>query len=135
MPLHVAKWSTRLAGATDVLTMPFDWRYNGKNFNNRMNLSRIGGKASWEVFVDFSHPLDPSDPTYPHFARLEDTGDFALLTFNNIYSQRAGIQYGYPGSEGPIPTAPGKRDVRITLLNSAQQPILSQSGSYFIDPG
>jgi len=26
-------------------------------------------------------------------------------------------------------------NVRITLLNNAQQPILSQSGSYFIDPG
>ena len=135
MPLHVARWWARLAGATDTLVLPFDHRYNGDNWDNRMKLSRVGGKASWEVFVDFTHPLDPGDPTYPHFAQLEDTGDFATLTFNNIYSERAGIQYGFPGSEGPIPTAPGKRDVRITLLNNARQPILSQSGSYFIDPG
>ena len=135
MPLYIDKWFARLAGKSNTLVLPFDHRFNGDNWNNRMALSRVGGQANWEVFVDFKQQLDPNDPSYPHFARLEDNGDFALLTFNNKYSMRAGIQYGFPGSEGPIPTAVGKHDVRITLLNKDQQPLASQSGSYFIDSG
>jgi len=135
MTLQVTKWLARLKTKSDFLVLPFDARFNGDNWKNRMKLSRVGGAANWEVFVDFAAPMDPNDPSYPHFARLEDTGDFALLTFNNKYSTRAGIQYGFPGSQGPIPTSVGKRDVRITLLNASQQPLLSQSGSYLIDPG
>ncbi|MCG6962338.1 MAG: hypothetical protein LJE95_03615 [Acidobacteria bacterium] len=135
MTLQVTKWLARLTGKRGGLVLPFDARFNGGNWNNRLPLSRIGGTANWEVFVDFASQMDPNDPSYPRYARLEDSGDFALLTFNCTWSMRAGVQYGVPGSQGPVPNAVGRRDVRITLLNGAQQPLLSQSGSYFIDPG
>lgn len=71
-----------------------------------MKLSRVGGKASWEVFVDFTHPLDPGDPTYPHFAQPEDTGDFATLTFNILSSAPASLRL--PRQRGADPDRAGQ---------------------------
>lgn len=132
MPLQVTEWVARLKGKSDILYLPFDANFDGGSQTNQMPFRKIGGQANWHVFVSFVGPLDPADNAYPHFARLEDEGDFATLIFNCKWSSRAGIQYGMPGSQGPIPTTPGKRHVRITLLNQNQQPLAAQSGDYYL---
>lgn len=136
MPLQVTKWNARLVGERGQnAVLPFDDRYNGQNWTNRIRLSQVGRQVSWEIFVDFARQMDPGESDYPHHARVEDEGDVAILTFNCKWSNRAGIQYGRPGSSGPVPTTSGARQVRITLLNAQQQPLLSQSGTYHVDPG
>ncbi len=136
MPLQITKWLARVVGERGhAAVLPFDARYDGKKWTNRIPLSKVGKSVSWEVAVDFARQMDPGEANYPHFARLEDEGDFAILAFNGKWSGRAGIQWGLPESRGPLPSAPGPRRVRITLLNAQQQPLVSQSGTYFVDPG
>lgn len=136
MPLQVTKWNARVVGERGhAAVLPFDDRYNGRNWTNRLRLSQVGRSVTWEIFVDFARPMDPGEPDYPHHARVEDDGDLATLSFNNKWSGRAGIQWGSPEARGPVPTSAGERNVRITLLNAQQQPLIAQSGAYFVDPG
>jgi hypothetical protein len=120
--------------------MPFDPRFKpgDPGCDNRLGKDRIGYpsyKPSWEVIVNFAEQLDPQDPTYPHYAEVHDNEDFATLTFNIFESLRAGVQWGIPGSYGPIPTHIGRHLVRLVLLNTNKAPLQSQSGDYYIDPG
>jgi hypothetical protein len=136
MPLQVTKWIARVVGEHGhSAVLPFDHRYNGREYKDRIRLSEVGRRVSWEIFVDFARPMDPGETDYPHYARLEDEGDLATLSFNAKWSSRAGVQWGLSESSGPVPTTPGVRRVRITLLNAQQQPLLSQSGTYHVDAG
>lgn len=137
MALSVKSWVARLkVSRGPLIYMPFDENFDAKKHNNRTRLSSVGQQANWHFFINFAGALDPADPSYPHFARVQDNADSALLTFNCKWSGSAGVQYGVPGSAGPIPTAVGEHKVRFELLNKDQQPIgLSQSGIYYIDAG
>lgn len=110
-----------------LMYLPFDpdYRPGETGRDNRIRLSQVGQRPSWYFFVDFA-PLDPQDPAYPHYVQVQDEGDFANIRLTAHWSERAGIQNGY----GPIPTEPGKRRVRFTLLNKDQQPLQAQSGQY-----
>ncbi|MCP4897639.1 MAG: hypothetical protein GY906_11760 [bacterium] len=135
MALQIHEWTAQFACRAGKIYLPFDFQFNGRDKSNRIVLSRVGSSPSWHVFVSFAGPLAPNHVDYPRYARVEDNDDFAILQFNCTWANKAGVQYGVPGSQGPIPTQAGKRQIRLTLLNSAQQPLAAQSGVYFIDPG
>ena len=81
MPLQVTKWIARVVGEHGhSATLPFDHRYNGREYKDRMRLSEVGRRVSWEIFVDFTRSMDPGEADYPHYARLEDEGDLVTLT-------------------------------------------------------
>ncbi len=137
MALTISAWNVRHVGASGHgCVMNFDSRYNGRNWDNRVPLSKIAKRPSWEVYVDFSSPpLDPNDPSYPCFANIFDNENFFQVPLKNKYSMRAGIQYADPESYGPIPSGTGRHNVRIELLNRDRQLLLTQSGYYVIEPG
>lgn len=121
------------------IIMPFDHRFRpgDPGWDNRIGRDCIGYppfRPSWEVFVNFTEQLDPQDPRYPYYVEVYDNEDYATLTFNCLWSQRAGVQWGTPGSYGPIPTHVGRHHVRFVLLNTNRIPLHSQSGDYYIDP-
>lgn len=131
MGLVLRAWGARLMGSEGLVHLPFDlnFKQNDSMFDNNIQLRAIGRRPSWYIFVDFA-PMDPSDPSYPHFVEVDDDGDYALFELPNKWSERAGIQNGY----GPVPTSAGRRRVRLTMMNANQQRLASQTGDYFIHP-
>jgi len=136
MPLSVKKWWVRHVGETlHGCVMDFDNRYNGDNWNNVVKLSKIQRRPSWEVYVDFYSPMDPSNPSYPYFANVSDNDNFFQLPLVNKTSGRAGIQFGKEGSYGPIPSGVGRHDVKVDILNKDGALLISQAGYYVIEAG
>jgi hypothetical protein len=137
MPLYVKAWAARMmtfggGGSGEIIYLPFDrdFKHDQPTFDNRLALSKIGRTPSWYIFVDFT-AMDPENPDYPHYVELHDNEDFATFQFEAHWSERAGLQHGH----GPVPTAPGKRHVRLVLLNKEKKPLLSQSGDFYVEPG
>ena len=136
MTLSVKKWWVRHMGASGHgCVMNFDNRYNGDNWDNKVKLSKIQNRPSWEVYVDFVSQMDPNSDSYPYFATISDNNNFFQLPLKNKHSMRAGIQYGDPESYGPIPNGTGHHNVQLNILNKDGQLLIAQNGFYTIQGG